>query len=367
MQSSWSMQKSINKTATEVFAECKEGFRLKELQCGGEMKIAGIAAFEDCKPGDLIFMTDPKKIKEALSKKPAGIVVNASEAEKITDRANLAVFVSENAGVSYALMRQKYDDRNYSKSGFERIHKSAVIHETVTIPADTLVGPNVVIERGAKIGSKCVLQANVVIEFEAEIGDGTVIQPGSIVGFQCKIGKNCLILSNSVIGSEGFGYSQDEDFNHHRIPQTGNVEIGDRVTIGALNAIDRATYTTTRFHDNVVCDNICHTAHNCEIGENSILLTGWKMAGSSKTGKRVIASGDTMVKDHVTICDDAIFVHRGGVITDITEKGMYAGSPSQPMREYVKNLSAYHKLGEMQKEMKEMKKQLAALLPAAKE
>lgn len=360
------MNKSINKSAADIFAECKNNFRLKELKSGGEVMIKTFAGSEDCGAGDLVFVADAKQIAAALARKPAGIVVNGAEAEKIPATPGLAVFASENTGVSYALMRQKYTDRNYTESGFGRIHPSAIIHESVKIPEDTMVGPNVVIEQGAVIGSKCVLQANVVIEFEAQIGDGTVIQPGSIVGFQCKIGKNCLILPNSIIGSEGFGYSQDEDFNHHRIPQTGNVEIGDRVTIGALNAIDRATYKATIFHDNVICDNICHTAHNCEIGEKSILLTGWKMAGSSKTGKRVIASGDTMVKDHVSICDEAIFVHRGGVITDITEKGMYAGSPTQPMREYVKNLSAMHKLGEMQKEIKELKKQIAALLPTDK-
>ena len=116
--------------------------------------------------------------------------MGVKEAEAIAADAAMAVFVSENAGVSYALMRQKYSDRDYTESGFGRIHPSAVIHESVKIPESTMIGPNVVIERGAKIGEKCVLQANVVIEFEAEIGDGTVIQPGSMVGFQCKIGKN---------------------------------------------------------------------------------------------------------------------------------------------------------------------------------
>lgn len=240
------MKQTIDKSAAEIFAECKTGYRLKELKCGETVKIQRLAGIEDCQPGDLVFITDAKKVTETLAKKPAGVVVNIKEAGLIPADAALAVFVSENAGVSYALMRQKFSDRDYTESGFPRIHPSAVIHESVKIPESTMVGPHVVIERGAKIGEKCVLQANVVIEFEAEIGDGTVIQPGSIVGFQCKIGKNCLVLPNSVIGSEGFGYSQDEDFNHYRIPQTGNVEIGDRVTIGALNAIDRGTFGVTK-------------------------------------------------------------------------------------------------------------------------
>lgn len=335
---------------------------LKGLVSGGAVVVKTIAGTEECGEGDMVFVSDAKLVAATLERNPAAIVLHYKEAEKLVPQEHTAIISSENPGVSYALMRQKYTDRDYTESGFERIHPTAVIHESVKIPENTMVGPYVVIERGAVIGKGCVLQAHVVIEFEAEIGDGTVIQPGSIIGFRCKIGKNCLILPNSVIGSEGFGYAQDADFNHYRIPQTGNVVLGDRVTIGALNAIDRATFGSTVFHENVICDNICHTAHNCEIGAHSILLTGWKMAGSSKTGKRVIASGDAMVKDHISICDDVVLVHRAGVINDITEKGMYAQSPAQPMREYVKNFAAYQKLGDMAKEVKELKKQMAELL-----
>ncbi len=356
------MKTTINKTVNEIAAECKDGYRLKEVISGGSIEVRAIAGTEDCKPGDMVFVTDAKKVKEIIARKPAAIVMGATDAAKLEPQSDTAVIASENAGVSYALMRQKYSDRDYTEDGFERVHPTAVIHASVKIPDDVRIGPYTVIERGAVIGKGCILQSHVVVEFEAFIGEGTVIQHHSIVGFQCVVGKNCLILPHSVIGSEGFGYSQDENFHHYRIPQTGNVVLGDDVTIGALNAIDRATFTSTVFHDNVICDNICHTAHNCEIGENSILLTGWKMAGSSKTGKRVIASGDAMVKDHVSICDDVVLVHRAGVIADITEKGMYAQSPSQPMREYVKNFGAYQKLGDMAKEFKELKKQVAELM-----
>lgn len=358
------MKHTIEKTAGEVFASCKTGYRLSELKSGANILMKKFSGFEDCQPGDLVFVSDAKKIKDTLARQPSGIVVSAAEAAKIEPSDSLAVFVSEHVAVSYALMRQKYNDRDYTEGGFDRIHSTAIIHESVKVPDDAKIGPYAVIERDVKLGAGVIIQSHVLIEFEAEIGAGTIIQKGSIIGFQCKLGQNCLVLPNSCVGSEGFGYSQDEDFNHYRIPQTGNVVLGDRVTVGALNTIDRATYGSTLFHNGVICDNICHTAHNCEIGENSILLTGWKMAGSSKTGKRVVASGDTMVKDHVTICDDAVFVHRAGVITDITEKGVYAQSPTQPFRQYTKNWGVYQNLGEMAKEMKELKKQVAELLAA---
>ena len=81
--------------------------------------------------------------------------------------------------------------------------------------------------------------ANVVIEHNAVIGNNVRIHPSTTIGWDCIIGNDCLILSNTVIGSKGFGYSQDQFFNHHRIPQTGNVVIGNKVTIGATNTVDR--------------------------------------------------------------------------------------------------------------------------------
>ena len=57
-------------------------------------------------------------------------------------------------------------------------------------------------------------------------------------------------------------------------------------------------------------------------------------------GDRVILSGQTGVLDHMKIADDAILVHRAGVVTDIPEQGMWAGIPPKPMKEYIRNLGA---------------------------
>ena len=350
-------------TLKDLFETCKEGYWLQQAKGNESSMVKDIKGFEQCGPGDLTFVPEVSMLEPVLSRKPSVICCNEKVANAIDhgQYPDLGVLVSSNMAVSHAKIKQRYKDRDFADTGFELVHPTAVIHESAKIGEGTRIGPYAVIEQGVSIGKNCVISSHVTIEHHVSIGDRTVINPSSVICYSCIVGDDCIILSNSVVGSEGMGYSQDEDFNHHRIPQTGIVRLGNRVTIGAANTIDRAAYEETVVGDGTVFDNICHTAHNVKIGKNCILLSGWLCAGSSTLGDRVIASGQSMLKDHVNVASDAILVHRAGVIRDITEKGMYAGSPSQPMKQYTRNLGAYNNLGDLAKQVKELEKKLAAL------
>ncbi len=298
-------------------------------------------------------------MEKVIAKGATAIVISKSLfplAENYKEK--IAILISANLKLSHAIIKQAYGDHDYSKNGWQNIHSSAIIHESVKIPKDILIGPNVVIEKGVKIGKGCHLMANVIIEHNAVIGNNVRIHPASIIGWECEIGNDCIILSNTVIGGEGFGYAQDEQFNHHRIPQTGNVVIGNKVTIGANSTFDRGTYGPTTIGDGCIFDNLCHVAHNVTFGENCIAISGFLCAGSSVIGNRVVASGGTMIKDHVQICDDVYLMHRAGVVKNITEKGMYAGGPAVPMKEYVKNNAIYNRLGELRQQVLQLEKMM---------
>ncbi len=343
----------MNKTSLQIFEECGEVYGLVELVGNEQSLITSIASFEKGGPQTMVFAPNQKAFETALSNKASLIVIsNKTAIPTNLSLADTAIIKSANIAVAHARIKQKYADHDLSQSGWSAIHPSAVIHESVQLPKEIRIGPNVVIEQGVTIGEKSNILANVVIEHHANIGTDVTIHPGTIVGWDCVIGDHCLILSNSVIGSEGFGYAQDQYFNHHRIPQTGNVIIGNKVTIGALNTIDRGTYGPTRIGEGCIFDNQCHVAHNVTIGKQCILLSGFLCAGSSVLGDRVVASGGTMIKDHVTICSDVYLMHRAGVIKDISTPGMYAGAPVLPMSEYVKSNAIYADLGALRKEIK---------------
>ena len=344
-------------TAKELYDQYgKEGVLL-ELKGNLKVKIENIAGFSNGNKGDLIFVPDEKALEIAIKGNCSAMVIDKKLAELSSKISNeIAIFISANIALSHAKIKLKYSDHDYGQSGWERIHSSSVIHQSVEIPSSTTIGPNVVIEKGVIIGENCKIMANVVIEHNAIIGNNVRIHPSTIIGWDCKIGNDCLILSNSVIGSEGFGYSQDQFFNHHRIPQTGNVVIGNKVTIGANNTVDRGTYGPTTIGEGTIFDNICHTAHNVTIGKNCIILSGWLCAGSTTIGDRVVASGGAIIRDHISICDDVYLVHRAGVLFDIKEKGMYAGTPILKMQDYKENLKIAQNLKSLATDIERLKK-----------
>ncbi|MDQ7055699.1 MAG: hypothetical protein Q9M89_04120 [Persephonella sp.] len=60
-------------------------------------------------------------------------------------------------------------------------------------------------------------------------------------------------------------------------------------------------------------DNLVMIAHNCDVGENSIIVSQVGIAGSCKIGKNVILAGQVGVADHITIGDNVIVTAKSGV------------------------------------------------------
>jgi UDP-3-O-[3-hydroxymyristoyl] glucosamine N-acyltransferase len=184
------------------------------------------------------------------------------------------------------------------------------------------------------------------------------VHPNAVIGYGCRLGNEVVVGAGSVIGAEGFGFAQDAKRRSHPIPQTGIVVIGDRVRIGANNTIDRATYAETRIGSGTKFDNLCHVAHNVEIGEDCLLTAMFCIAGSSRVGNRVIASGQTGIIDHVSVGDDVMLVHRAGVVKDIEQAGVYASLPTQPMDEYLRNTAAARKGAELRRRVADLEQRL---------
>jgi len=171
--------------------------------------------------------------------------------------------------------------------------------------------------------------------------------------------SDVIVQSNAVIGAEGYGFAQDERGRSHRIPQLGRVVIEDRVSVGAGSCIDRATYGETRIGAGTKLDNLCHIAHNVEIGQDCLLTAAFVVAGSTKIGDRVVASGQVGVLDHLEICDDVFLVHRAGVVDDIDVPGIYAGLPLQPYPSYLKTAAVLRRLSDLREKVRKLERRLS--------
>lgn len=326
-----------------------------------DFQIKEINPIENYHQNSIIFLNNKKYIN--LLKKetqPVLIVTKEDIYEEIKqsfDKSNFIVL--EMVDVFRALFLQEFCDRNLFKNNcWDKIHKSAIIHESVKLPENIIIGPNVVIEKDVILGDNVYIGANCIIEEGSKIGNNTILYPNVYIGWGCIIGSNCIIHPGTIIGSEGFGFAQDKDFNHYRIPQLGIVEIEDNVVIGANCCIDRASYDKTIIRKGVITDNFVHIAHNCEVGENSILVAQVGIAGSSKLGRKVICSGQVGISDHVNIPDNTVLLARTAVLDSIHESGVYMGYPSIPAIKFQRLQIHYNKLDEYVKEIKNLKKRI---------
>lgn len=351
----------MNLRAAEIHQRFKDQGLITH-RLGPDNEITRIAPIEDCAPGDLVFVENPKYLAQVCAQHPAVVVTSEEIAKKLTDQDNLGVLIAPNVRLAIALLKQAYDDRDFHRSEWPRIHPSAVIHESVRVPASAVIGPGVVVGADVVLGERVVLMANTVVECGARIGSETIVHPGCVISHGCELGANVMLKAGCVIGSEGFGFAQDAQRHNYRIPHSGTVIIEDRVVIGANSNIDRGTYGATIVRAGTIIDALCHLGHNVEIDEDCIICAHTGISGSSRFGKRVIASGQTGVLDHVTVSSDAVLLHRAGLHNSIKEPGMYAGGPAQPLQQYLKNMAIMPRLAEMWSRLKKLEKAVAELV-----
>ena len=339
------------------------------LECAspGNPVVTAIAPVQSCGPGDLVFLDHKDYLSCVLTRAPSAVVTAPRFREALAGVApSTTVVFTPNVALAHAWIKQRHAGRDFDAAGWDGpIHPSAVVHPSAVIDPTAHVEPQAVIGRNTRIGARCRIMAGAIVEHDVTIGDDSVVHPNAVVGYGCRLGSEVVVGPGSVIGSEGFGFAQDAARRSHLIPQTGIVVIGDRVRLGANNTIDRATYAETRIGAGTKFDNLCHVAHNVQIGEDCLLTAMLCVAGSSRIGNRVMASGQTGIIDHVEICDDVVLVHRAGVVKDIDTPGVHASLPAQPLDSYLKNTAAARSGAELRKRVSEIEKSLALRAPSA--
>ncbi len=162
-----------------------------------------------------------------------------------------------------------------------------------------------------------VIEPFVIIGNNVSIKEGTIIKSGVKIGNNVSIGKNCYIRENSVIGGEGFGIEKDEFGNNFRIPHIGGVVIKDNVEVGALTTVCSGTIESTIVNEYVKIDDHVHVGHNVFVDENSSLVAGTIIGGSTMLGKNCRTAPNTAIKNGLKIGNNVIFGMSARVLKDV--------------------------------------------------
>jgi len=198
-------------------------------------------------------------------------------------------------------------------------------------PQPTGIARSAHIDGSAELGDQVVVGEGCVIGPGASIGAETRLLHHVVIGPNVRIGRRCAIGSGSVIGEVGFGLARDELGHNVRIPHIGAVEIGDEVEIGALSSIAAGTIEPTRVADRVKIDDQVFIAHNCDIGEDVVIIACAEISGSVTIGPRTWVGPNVSIRDRVTVPGDSLLGIGATVVKSLNEPGVYIGSPAKLM------------------------------------
>jgi UDP-3-O-[3-hydroxymyristoyl] glucosamine N-acyltransferase len=213
------------------------------------------------------------------------------------------------------------------------------------------VGDNVVIGRDA------TLYPHVVIYEGAQIGDRFTAHSHSVVREYCRVGDRVILQNGVVVGGDGFGFAKRADGKHHKIVQSGVTIVEDDVEIQSLTSVDRATFGETRVRRGAKIDSLVQIGHNCVVGEDNIICSQTGLAGSSVLEKNVLLAGQVGISGHLTIHEGAIVYAQSGIGGDVKANSRVSGSPAFDAREWLRAITAFQKLPEILRTVRELKRE----------
>lgn len=185
------------------------------------------------------------------------------------------------------------------------------------------------IAKTAKVGNNCRILPGAYIGGEVEIGDNCYIGLGSKLVGEIHIGNNVIIRENSVIGADGLSTDRDENGRALTMPQFGGVIIEDDVQIGALTVIGRGAIDNTILRRGSKIDNSTFISHNVTVGEDTFVVGESIMFGSSSTGKQVLISGNSTIRDGRHIGNKAVIGMGSVVVKNVEDGAVVKGNPAR--------------------------------------
>jgi len=280
-----------------------------------DVEVTGLNTLKEATSNEIAFVSNSKYIKDIESSNALAILVDEST-KKYVPQSSIALVVD----IPYWEMAE------LSKHFAPLIEDSSLPEPLAG--EGTEISPKAEIANGAIIGQNCKIMAHVYIGANCQIGDNTIVYPNVTIYRDCVVGKDCIIHANSVIGSDGFGFATSKMGEHKKIYQNGNAVLEDDVEIGSNTSIDRAVFGTTIIKKGSRIDNLVQIAHNCEIGEYSVIVAQAGCAGSTKLGRNVVMGGQSATAGHLEVAPFSRFAARSGITKTIKEAGKtYAGFP----------------------------------------
>ncbi len=235
-----------------------------------------------------------------------------------------------------------------------------------------MIDARAVIGEGARVHESVQIGAFSIIGDDVEIGAGCVIGPHVVIKGPTVIGENNRIFQFASLGEA----PQDKKY----ADEPTRLVIGNNNTIREFCTLNRGTAQdrgeTTIGDDNWIMAYV-HVAHDCVVGNHTIMANGVTLAGHVTVGDYVIFGGYSGAHQFCTIGAHAFLGMYAGVARDVPAYLMITGQPPEPRginqeglkrrgftAEQIRNIrEAYRLVYRQQLKLSEAIEQLEAVLP----
>jgi len=339
-------------------AENIASFLNGQVEGDSGVEVNNISKIEEGEKGTLSFLANPKYESYIYTTESSIVLVNTNF--KPQKPVSCTLIRVEDAYQAFASLLEMYQQGRQQQ--LVGVDERASVQEGVELGENVYVGEFTVIGKDAKIAENAKIYPQVYIGEDVKIGENTIIYPGARIYHDCKIGADCIIHSGVVIGADGFGFAPQENGEHKKIPQIGNVIIEDLVEVGSNTTIDRATMGATIVRRGAKLDNLIQVAHNVEVGEGCFIAAQTGISGSTKLGKFVWAGGQVGFAGHLSIADNVKIGAQAGIANSVKKSGsVIMGSPAFGLVDFQKSSIVFKTLPDLRREVYNLKRELEAL------
>ncbi len=322
------------------------------ILCGDSgYQVHAVAPVEHAGTNDISFIRDKKYARYLEANSAGALILTQDMASDYSGNC----LISANPYLTYAqVVTLLYPAKRLTPG----IAASAVIADDVVLGAGVYIGSQVVVESGSTIGDGSVIMAGCVIGANCHVGADNYFHANVTLADDTQTGERVILHSGAVLGADGFGFVP-EATGWYKIPQVGNVVLGNDVEVGANTTIDRAALGSTVLGDGVKLDNLIQVGHNAQIGAHTAIASSTAIAGSTRIGSHCQIAGGCSIAGHLTIADHVTITGTSMVINDIKAAGVYSsGMPAETNAQWRKNAVRYRQLEKLAQRVKALEQQL---------
>lgn len=289
---------------------------------GEDIEISGLHTLTEANESQISFLNDAKYKDELPSTKAAAVFISSKDVDSLPS--STRALITDEVYLKLALASKFF------------AHEVSISSENPTVGSNCQLDTKATFGKGVILGDNVTVMAGVYLGDNVTVRDNTLIYPNVVVYHNSTIGKSCIVHAGTVIGSDGYGFAHTKQGEHIKLYQNGNVVIEDNVEIGANCTVDRAVFGTTYIRKGSKLDNLIQVAHNCEIGEHSLLAAQVGLAGSTTMGRNTVMGGQSASAGHLHMGDFTTIAGKGGVTRSLKGGQTYAGFPAIEHKRWLK-------------------------------